>query len=299
MTEEQGMGEPSENSNATQKSRESAAAKLIRLGEEWDCFCSPDYNPFVTLRVDDHFETHSAKSFAFRRLVKGLYFRHFKNAVSEHAVAEAISHFESRALLEGKTTEVFTRVGSHDGEIYIDLGGPKWHAVAITREGWHVHEAPPVKFKRANGMLALPEPVRHDGSLKKLTTTLLNVSSEEDRTLLLAWIIAAMRPTGPFPVLVLNSEQGSGKTSVAKMLRRLIDPNEAPIRSQPKDERDLIVAASNGWVIGFDNLSAHSRVAVGWTLPPLDWRWFRYSVAVYRRGRVPLQRPAANNPQRH
>ncbi len=39
------------------------------------------------------------------------------------------------------------------------------------------------------------------------------------------------------------------------MLRALVDPNAAAIRSEPRDTRDLIIAATNGWVVALDNLS--------------------------------------------
>ena len=39
------------------------------------------------------------------------------------------------------------------------------------------------------------------------------------------------------------------------MVRALIDPNTAPLRAAPRDGRDLIIAATNGWVIALDNLS--------------------------------------------
>jgi hypothetical protein len=39
------------------------------------------------------------------------------------------------------------------------------------------------------------------------------------------------------------------------MLRALIDPNVAPVRSAPREERDLFIAASNGHLLAFDNLS--------------------------------------------
>jgi hypothetical protein len=35
----------------------------------------------------------------------------------------------------------------------------------------------------------------------------------------------------------------------------LVDPNSAPLRSEPRDARDLIIAANNSWVLAFDNLS--------------------------------------------
>jgi putative DNA primase/helicase len=45
------------------------------------------------------------------------------------------------------------------------------------------------------------------------------------------------------------------RLTTARIFRALIDPNEAALRSEPKDERDLMIAAKNGWVIAFDNLS--------------------------------------------
>src|SRR5262249_62084935 len=66
---------------------------------------------------------------------------------------------------------------------------------------------------------------------------------------------AALRPGRPFPVLVVNGEQGSAKSTLCRMARALIDPNEAALRRPPRDDRDLMIAASNAWVVGFDNLS--------------------------------------------
>jgi hypothetical protein len=73
--------------------------------------------------------------------------------------------------------------------------------------------------------------------------------------LLISWLVAAFRPGYPFPVLVIHGEQGSAKSTASKMLRELIDPNVAPLRSEQRDERDLMLAATNGWVIALDNLS--------------------------------------------
>ena len=73
--------------------------------------------------------------------------------------------------------------------------------------------------------------------------------------LLAAWLVAAFRPHGPYPILVLHGEQGSAKSTTARVLRALLDPNTAPLRGEPRDLRDVMIAASNGWIISFDNLS--------------------------------------------
>jgi hypothetical protein len=45
------------------------------------------------------------------------------------------------------------------------------------------------------------------------------------------------------------------KTVLSKMLRGLVDPNVAPVRALPRDERELFIAANNGHVLAFDNIS--------------------------------------------
>ena len=45
------------------------------------------------------------------------------------------------------------------------------------------------------------------------------------------------------------------KTVFSKVLRALIDPNAAPVRTAPREERDLFIAAGNGHLLAFDNLS--------------------------------------------
>jgi hypothetical protein len=46
------------------------------------------------------------------------------------------------------------------------------------------------------------------------------------------------------------------KTALSKILRELIDPNLARVRALPREERDLMIAANNGHVLAFDNLSS-------------------------------------------
>jgi hypothetical protein len=84
---------------------------------------------------------------------------------------------------------------------------------------------------------------------------LFNLSSRNDFVLVVSWLLAALRPSGPYPVLAISGEQGSTKTVLSKMLRGLIDPNVAPVRALTRDERELFIAANNGHVLAFDNIS--------------------------------------------
>ena len=83
----------------------------------------------------------------------------------------------------------------------------------------------------------------------------VNLASDADWRLVVSWLLAALRPTGPYPVLVVYSEQGSAKNSLVRALLCLVDPNTAALRTTSREERALIIAATNGWVVALDNLS--------------------------------------------
>lgn len=67
--------------------------------------------------------------------------------------------------------------------------------------------------------------------------------------------MAALCPHGPYPVLDVKGEQGSAKSSLVRILRALVDPNTCPLRADPRTVHDVMIAATNSWILAFDNLS--------------------------------------------
>ena len=101
-----------------------------------------------------------------------------------------------------------------------------------------------------------PLPAPESGSLIEQLRQFVNVKTDDDFMLVVAWIVAAPRHRGPFPILVVNGEAGAGKSLFSRIVRSLVDPSAAPIRAVPRDDRDLVVSALNSWVLAFDNLSS-------------------------------------------
>ena len=160
---------------------------------------------------------------------------------------------EAKAHFDGPERVVHIRVGGLDGRLYLDLGDKKWRSVEIDAAGWRVIDNPPVRFRRAAGMKPLPMPVK-GGSVEALRS-FLNLQSDADFVLVVAWALACLRDRGPYPVLVLSGGQGSARSTFSAILRATLDPNTAPLRAFPREDRDLFIAASNGHVLAFDNLS--------------------------------------------
>jgi hypothetical protein len=172
---------------------------------------------------------------------------------SPAALNAVLNVLEAQAQFDGPQRKVSLRLAEHDGLIYLDLADEFWRCVEIGANGWWIAEDPPVRFRRSAGMQPLPLPLR-GGPIEALAP-FLNLASENDFVLVVAWLLGALRAGGPYPVLAIAGEQGSAKTVLSKLLRAVIDPSVAPVRALPRDERELFIAASNGHVLAFDNLS--------------------------------------------
>lgn len=209
---------------------------------------------YASFPIGDHREHWPIRSRDFRMWLSGQFYEKTGGAIGGQALEDGVRILEARAINEGPQHECFTRTGRAAGRMYLDLVDPSWRAVEITCDDVRVVEKPPLKFLRAPSMRPLPAPVL--GSLIEELRGFVNVKSDTDYTLVVAWLVAALRHTGPFPILVVNGEAGTGKSVFTRIVRSLVDPSAAPIRAVPRDDRDLVVSASNSWVLAFDNLSS-------------------------------------------
>jgi hypothetical protein len=223
----------------------------VREGAE--LFHAPDGTVYASVEVDGHRETHALRSSRFADWILVQYYREHGRAPNGQLVTDALNTIRAMAVYDGPEMPVYVRVAEHEGEIYVDLGTNHWDAVRITREGFEVVTNPPVRFVRKAGFATLPYP-QAGGTIEELRP-FLNLATDGDFMLVAAWETFSLTPWGPYPVLVLQGEQGSAKSTTVRVLRALSDPAVEPLRALPKNERDLAIAASNAWVLAFDNLS--------------------------------------------
>jgi putative DNA primase/helicase len=207
---------------------------------------------YVTFPVNSHHENWAVRSREFRMWLSRQLYEETNRTLGGQALEDAIRILEARAVYKGNTYEPFIRTGAHADKFYIDLCDPHWRAVEITRNDWRVVSSAPVKFMRPASLR--PMPVPEAGIMIEELRRFINVT-EDEFMLIVGWLISTLRPKGPFPILVVNGEQGAGKSMACRMLRALVDPSAAAIRSVPKDDHNLIVSASNSHILGFDNLS--------------------------------------------
>jgi hypothetical protein len=226
---------------------------LIEFAHEVKLFHGADSTPCGDLQVNGHRETWPVRGKGFRRWLTRRFFEGTGGAPNSEALQSALNVIEAKAHFEGPEREVHVRIGGLDGKLYLDLADEAWRAIEIGADGWRIIEDPPVRFRRAAGMQSLATPAQ-GGKLETLRN-FLNVQGDRDFILIVAWALAVLRDRGPYPVLVLSGEQGSAKSTFASVLRSLLDPNTAPVRGLPREDRDFFIAANNGHILAFDNVS--------------------------------------------
>jgi DNA polymerase-1 len=234
--------------------RASQATRLARLADtlKLDLFHDAGRTPYVTLPAEDHWETLPVTSRRFRALLARRFFLECDEAPSGNALADATRVLEARAL-EGREEPVYLRRAEVDGALVIDIGDDSWDAIIVDEDGVRFAPQQQVRFRRPKSLRPLPRPV-HGGSIQLLREFLPRIDVDGFR-LLVAWLLAALRAHGPYPILALLGGQGAGKSTLLRMLRRLVDPAASEIRAFPKEPKDVVIAGQHSVMLAYDNIS--------------------------------------------
>jgi hypothetical protein len=226
------------------------AAVLIDIGHTHELFHDHGGDAYAKVNTGTRTAVLAINSAEYREVLGREYYRLTGRGANRNAVSDAVATLSAIARFDGVEEPVYLRVADTAAGIEIDLGDDTGDAAIVTKEGWRIG-TPTVNFRRSGKPLPLPRPTIAEFSL---IWRHINVA-EEDRPLIAAWLLAALRSCGPYPILLLIGEQGTGKTATSRALKRLTDPSAVMLRPPPREDRDLQVAAIASWTVALDNLS--------------------------------------------
>ncbi len=186
-----------------------------------------------------------------RQRLARAYYAETGSAASSSALGDALTVVEGMAA-DGPAEIVGLRVAAPGGGVGRALGDPTGRVGRGEPGRWWIESNSPVLFRRTALTQALPVPER-PGSLDGFRR-LLNVD-DDGFALIVAWLLAALIPNIPHPILALLGEQGTAKSTAAAFCVGLIDPSPAPLRSAPKDVKAWAVTATASWTVALDNVS--------------------------------------------
>jgi len=240
------------------RKKESQADRLVTLleTEGVQLFHDDLSDSFARVPIRNHREVWRCRSKDFRRWLARGFWKSEEKAIGCDALSSALNVVESWARFDGDEHTLHNRVARHDGAIWYDLADEGWRAVRITGKAWSVVADPPILFRRYSHQRSQLEPAG-GGDLRDLLR-FVNLGDPSQGLLLLVYVVCCFVPDIPHPIPVLHGPQGSAKTTLFRMLRRLVDPSAVEVLSFPHSETELVQQLSHHWAPYYDNISTLS-----------------------------------------
>lgn len=208
---------------------------------------------YISLIINGHRETWKCNSSTIKELLAFQFYKIKGKSVGSDVIKTAISTLEGKAKFEGNKIKLDNRVALINDELWCDLTNKDWQVVKITDESWSVVSDPPIIFKRFSHQDKQVLPARNGNA--ELLLKYVNVKNQEHKLLLMVYLISCFIPDFPHPALIIFGSQGSAKSTLSKLLRRIIDPSLLEVVNLPKEQKELIQKLDHHYFTFFDNVS--------------------------------------------
>jgi len=248
------------NNAPTPEKRSSLLDKIIENFEanNIELFKNQDERGCLKIPVPDGgHDVFTLNSRRGKRKVRGILFREFGVTPRGNDFADLINTLESIAIFDGEQHEFRLRVAWEGENVAVDIGDKKRSVVICSKTGWEVGFLTSTMFVRREGYRPLPIPTKN-GDLNALRD-LLGIQDDHVWHCIIAFIINVLRPEGPYICMMIDGEQGSGKSVLSTIIKRITDPNQVEKLRFPRSDRDLMIQASKFFLISFDNASGVKR----------------------------------------
>jgi hypothetical protein len=232
--------------------KKSQSTLLIEIGKQFPLFHDDNMDAYAEITGN---AVYPLRSKDFKERLSHHYFKLTDKGCNTNAVSDAINTLEAIAKHTGELHPVYIRTFNDAKHVMIDICDQERHVITVDASGWRVDKGSGVKFVCKRGMTSLPIP-SGKGDIN-LLGKYLNINSD-DLPLIIGWLFCAIGGVKPYPILILQGEQGSGKSTTSRVIRALVDPSSVPLRSPPREPKDLLVSAGNTHVVTLDNLSGLS-----------------------------------------
>ena len=245
-------------SGNTAEAKTSPSGKLVSLVEDApgiELFHNGFEDTFISIIEEEKgIKIYPLMSSAAQRWLKYKYYSAVGRPISSSAFREAHETLIAKARYEGVAKSIFLRLARIGKLVVINLANDNGEAVTIDSTQWALNAEPPVSFVKSASMASLPSPAVSDGSAFMRFKQLMGLSDNNFHRVL-AFLINCLKPEGPYLLLLLEGEQGSGKSVLSEFIKRMIDPSQARNVRLPESSRDLMIQATESHLIVFDNVS--------------------------------------------
>ena len=210
--------------------------------------------PFIQTQDSEQQKVFSIQSISFLDFLRHQYLESYGKLAFSPNLKEVIDHLGSMARNSGNTITTAIRNAYVNKHAYVDSANDKAQIMKIGKDGWSLSTEPSVSFIKSSSMAALPTPI-NDGDFVDLIEPYLNLADDNSRYLVVTFLVSYFLDLPSKCILLVNGEQGSGKTSFTKLIRELLDPSIVKTQPTPSSKDDLMVAAVNSALLCIDNVT--------------------------------------------
>ncbi len=249
-------------SESSSVGKPSCADQLMQIFEASDLALFHDQfqEAYAWVPFDGRRDVVKLRSKKFREWIAHRLWLKERRIPTSEGLQSVVNVLSARARFEAPEHRLWNRVAWHEGVLWYDLGDA---AVRLTSAGWSILENPPLLFQRYAHQRPQVRPIP-GGDLRRLLQFVHipggDTGLSPAQLLFLVSSVVMIVPTIPHPVLCVHAEQGSGKTTLFKVTRELVDPSHTPTLGPQDSLREFVQVASHHWALFLDNLT---------TLP--DW----------------------------
>ena len=207
---------------------------------------------YAEFSFDDHTEFCSIRSqrlYAFLNV-------YFRSRTSEYEMVNFkpfVNVKKDDTILFGEKVRVYNRIAGNENEIYFFLSDDMWNTVVIAEDGWEIVQQTDYKFLKKANTKAQVFPKNHKSKqLDDLLRRFVNLDKESYALFKIA-LIQYFFPNSSHYIAVISSEHGTGKSTITKLIRELIDPSVANVSFIPDNTEEIKNHLANNMVVAFDN----------------------------------------------
>ena len=218
-------------------------------------FCTPNKDTYVVIKTNFRDETFSTNSRDLRDCMAIIAFEEVDGLLIDDRLLDMLERLlHVRALASRSTKRVWVRTARTEEGIEIDLNNEKGECVLVTPDNWEI-TLPKSRFLRSRNMGAIAYPM--EGADEQVFLPYFRTLSHDEFMLMVAWTLFSFWPSGPYPILNVKGQRGSGKSTTSEFIKTVSDPVAMGQRRLPPDTPEqLFVAAKWCKLFVADNASS-------------------------------------------
>ena len=226
--------------------------------EKIEVYTDQNHEPYIVIKDSKHI-IYFANRDEIKRLVIKWFIDKYKTTIRPSDVNTALETLYAQAENCNDVKYVATRIYQKDDVIYYDLYNSN-KTVKCNKENVSVINETQIQdfyFIRDNFQIpqCIPNLEVSSANLLDIISKHFNIAKQHS-LLFAVCVCTAFIPNINHPILIIEGEKGSGKSTMCRNLLNIINPTKKELLVMPNDTNNLVTVLSNNYLACFDNIGA-------------------------------------------